>query len=323
MAKVSQRFIDLLNAPISVLRGVASRNEVKVTGKSKSELAQQLAHLDRSTLEDETGQFLYAGSTALSWLRLVPEDEEIDEDDPAAHYPIRGVELERDKVVAGLQEQSEGNPFSESDRPDEITTRPKLIVAREWDEDDGYMLTFALAKRTGHVIHNFEDIPVYEDEFFNALLRPGAGSVEVRASSARADRLARTWLTDFAGILGTKVVPVAITSSDYKDLHRELKARLDVFRGRTTTGTTVFDTHEFTKAEAVIDLLVEQEFTTATSDLEPVSMDLLFDVDGFEEVRMHVSVLNGSLYIRTAVPEGIVRYVRDVLERIKAAHGGP
>jgi hypothetical protein len=321
MPTVSQRFIDLLNAPMPVLRRVAAQNEVRVTHMSKWDLAQSLARLDRQTLEDETGQFLYAGSTALSWLRFAPRKEEVDEDDPDATYPIRGAVLSRDEVAAALRQHSEGDPFSETDRPDEITATPKLVVAREWEGSD-YILTFAIAKRIGHVIHNFQDTAVYEDEFFNALLRPSAGSVEVRASAARADRLARTWLADFAETVGSRVLPVAITSQDYKGLHDELGARLDVFRGKTTTGTTVFDTREYTKADSVTDLLVEQEFTTATNDLEPVSMDLLFDVDGFGEVRMHVSVLNGSLFIRTAVPERIVRHVREVLERIKAGHVG-
>jgi hypothetical protein len=58
-----------------------------------------------------------------------------------------------------------------------------LVVAKEWE--DGYLLTFAFAKRTGHVIHNFEHTPVLEDEFLPALLRPVAGNVEAGRRPAR------------------------------------------------------------------------------------------------------------------------------------------
>lgn len=322
---VSQRFIDLLNAPMPVLRRLASHHELEaVSSARKWQLAQRLATLPRDELEDESGQFLYAGSTALSWLRFIDEDEPDDPDDPATRYPMRGVERSRDDVIQALQEHSEGDPFSETERPGEITTKPKLVVARDWEEDEGYILTFAVAKRVGYVIHNFEETEVLEDEFFNTLLRPSAGSFEVRASASRADQLARTWLADFAGSMGLKPLPVAITPRDYRDLHDDLNARLDTYRGKTTTGTTVFDTREYTKIEAVEDLLEEQEFTTATSDLEPVSMDLLFDAEGFEDVRIHVSVFNGSIFVRTAVPERIIRYLRNVLEQLKVRNaGGP
>ena len=68
----------------------------------------------------------------------------------------------------------------------------------------------------------------------------------------------------------------------------------------------------------------ETEFNQETANLEPISMDLLFDADGFGEVRIHVSVINGSIFIRTAVPEHVIEYVRAVLEQIKSGHaGGP
>ena len=119
-------------------------------------------------------------------------------------------------------------------------------------------------------------------------------------------------------------MPVAITHGDLQALHDNLKARLDVFRGKTTTGTTIFDTHEYTKADTVADLYGEQEFNRETANLEPISMDLLFDADNFGEVRIHVSVINGSIFIRTAVPERVIEYVRTVLEHIKAGGaGGP
>lgn len=322
---VSQRFIDLLNAPLSTLKTLAARHDLEgLTGSRarKWELAQRLALIPRDELEGEQ-DYLYAGSTSLSWLRFVPEDQEVDAESLDDFYAMQGVELDREQVMEALRGLSEGDPFNENDRPGNITTVPKLVVARE-REDGDYILTFAISKRIGHVIHNFESQAVYEDEFFNALLRPAQGIIEVRASASRAQRLARTWLADFSGSLGCKTLPVAITHGDWQALHDDLNARLDVYRGKTTTGTTIFDTHEYTKADIVDDLYGENEFNQETANLEPISMDLLFDVNGFGEVRIHVSVINGSIFIRTAVPEHVIEYVRSVLEQIKAGRaGGP
>ena len=318
---VSQRFIDLLNAPLPVLRAVARSHEMETRGVLKWDLARRLAQMPRPALDEETHEFLYAGSTSLSWLRLIPEAEDVNREDSATFYPMRGVDLPAARVIAAIHESSEGDPFSEEDRPGEIDQTPKLVVAREWDDGDAYILTFAVAKRTGHVIHNFEQIPVLEDEFFNALLRPGAGSIEVRASAGRVRQLERSWVADFAARVGCQAVPVAITQDDWRDLHDALGAYLDTFSGKTTTGMSVFDTQSYSKAPDIPDLLGEQEFEDETGDLEPLSMSLVFDDPELGSIRVQVSVLNGSLFIRTSVPERIIRYVREVLEQIKANRG--
>lgn len=318
---VSQRMIDLLNAPMPTLRKMARARELPVSNVRKWELASALSRLSREELEQGAEGYLYAGSTSLSWIRFVPANMVIEEDDLDAVYPLRGEELPADRVPDVLRAHSEGDAFSETSRPDDITEMPKLIVAREWD--DGYILTFGIAKRIGHVIHNFEDIPILEDEFFTGYLRPRTGTIEVRASTDRARKLERTWLGDFLASFDLKPLPVAITTRDYVALHRELDARLDVYLGRTTTGTTIFETHRFTKADGIADMLTEDEFDRATADLETVSLDLLFDMDDVGEIRVHVSVLKGSIFIRTAVPERVVRYVYDVLDRIKSRYAGP
>jgi hypothetical protein len=319
---VSQRLIDLLNAPMPVLRRLASEKGISLrSNPRKWELANRLSSLPRDELEQATEGYLYAGSTSVSWIRLMPDDAAISSDEPADFYPLHGTELPPDEIPNALREHSEADPFSETARPQEITERPKLVVAKEWG--DGYLLTFAFAKRVGHVIHNFEHTPVLEDEFFTALMRPADGNIEVRASVDRVRRLERTWLAEFAGAFDAKPIPVAITWGDFTALHDELNARLDVYRGKTTTGTTVFDTREYTKADGIADLLIEDEFLRETNDLEPLSVDLLFDADGFGEVRVHVSVLNGSIFIRTAVPEWVVQHVYDVLDRIKGNASAP
>ena len=320
---VSQRFIDLLNAPAPVLRRLASELDLPVVREDQRwELARRLSQeLSRRDLEEQAGDFLYAGSTSLSYYRFVDEDEEIGRDDTETIYPIRGVELDSDAIEEALIENSEGDPFSEVDRPDEITSIPKLVVARQ--REDGWLLSFAVTRRIGHVIHNFREEAVYQDDFFSAVLRPEAGNIEIRSSAARARTLARTWLSEFAAFFGCKPIPVAITRGDGNELHDRLDAKLDVYRGKKEEGTSVFDTLEVTKSEDVDDMLGEQEFEDATGDLQPVSLDLIFAPDGVDDpVRLHVSIRNGSLWIRTAVPEHVIQLVRDVLEQIKAARGG-
>jgi hypothetical protein len=313
---VSQTFIDLLGLPAANLRSLAKELDIAVPERPKHwDLASALQHVPREQLEEHSGDYLYAGSTSLSWFRLI--DAEIDlEEVHNPFYPLMGDELSKDDIVDALSGQDEGDPFSDVIRPTQVTGRPQLVVARERDDGE-FVLTFVVAKRLGHVIHNFESHAVIEDDFFNAFLRPGQGVFEVRASSARARMLSRTWLYDLAFRLGKQPVPVAITDSDYRALHDELGARLDVFKGKETAGTSVFDTRQFSKAENVNDLLEENEFLDATSGLETIGADLLFDFPEFGEVRVHVSTINGSIFIRTAVPEEVIRYVYDAVGRIK------
>src|SRR6478609_9196632 len=105
---VSQRLIDLLNAPMPVLRQLAARHNLGVVKETRKwEVAQQLAQLPRNVLEEETGQFLYAGSTSLSWIRLVRTEDNADARDPHVTYPMEGVSVSPDRVIAALREHSE------------------------------------------------------------------------------------------------------------------------------------------------------------------------------------------------------------------------
>ena len=191
------------------------------------------------------------------------------------------------------------------------------IVARR--REDGILLLFAIAQRKGQYVHNFQATSVIEDDFFPVILRPDLGLLEVRAGTDQARRLTRTWLRRFAAALGTQAVPVSIPFSDLRRLHGELDGKLDVYTGAESQGTSIYETHRFTRDEETCDdLLKEQRFASDTANLLPLNGDILFEYPPeFAEVRVHVSCNNGSVWIRTAVPEEVIAYVREAMERIK------
>lgn len=315
---VPQREIDLLNTPVSVLRRMAALHGLERQGASHAELAQLLARRPREELETDSSGYLYAGKTSVSWVSLVSADGTIDED-------IRvfgGEPLDPDEVIEALVATSDSNPFSETERPADIGSRPQLIHARKRpDTDTDLVLTLAYARELRQVIHNFERQKVYEDEFFQAVLRQEEGLLEVRASAGVVKRSLSTWVADFADQLGLEAVPVTISYEEFLELRDELGAILDVYRGRDATGTSVFGTRAFTRQEAVSDdLLDEQEFDDETDGLEPVSLELLFDYPGYGEVRVYVSIHNGSIYIRNSVPDAVIEHVYRAVARVK---GGP
>jgi hypothetical protein len=315
---VSQRFIDLLNMPAPALRRLAVEREVDLgTADGKWDVARAVARaLSRDELEEASDGYLYAGSTSMSWFRLVSAVEDIDYDDARLYYPLEGDDVELDELKAALAAHAEGDPFDERDRPDEITNQPKLVLAREWR--DGVLMTFAIAKRLTQVIHNFELVEVLEDEFFAAFLRPHHGTFEVRSSSARAERLRAGWLDDFADSLGFVVVPVEITQRDVRALRDEIGGRLAKYGGSESSGTRAIGTVTFGKADHIDDLFDDEEFEEATAGYDPVAYDLLFDYQDEEDVRLHISTLRGSVFIRTAVPESVVRYLYAAMRTAKS-----
>jgi hypothetical protein len=303
--------------PLGALRALAEERNLDVpAGTKKWDLARLLSRAPRRELEAQSDGYLYAGSTSLSWFRLVNEEVDIDEEHVDDFYPLKGEPLDGGAVIEALAANAEGDPFSETLRPDEITSEPKLVVAHE--RDDGFFMTFAVAKRIGRVIHNFETSEVLEDEFFGAYLRIEDGTFEVRASASRAQRLDRQWLAHFGGDLGVQALPVGITEDDVRALHDQIGGRLDIFRGRDAVGTSVFETRQFEKADTCADLYDETEFKEAVDGLEPVAYDLLFDHGAVKDIRIHVSTLKGSVFIRTSVPEDTLQYVYDSLQAVKS-----
>lgn len=143
---VSQRFIDLLNLPMSALLKLATDLQVELpTGARQWDIAKLVARASRDELEDNDQGFLYAGRTSLSFFRLVANDGNISEDDVEIFRPIPGDALDHDAVVAALQECADCDPFDENDLPADITKEPILVLARDWQ--GGIILTFAAAKR--------------------------------------------------------------------------------------------------------------------------------------------------------------------------------
>lgn len=322
---VSQRFIDLLNMPMPALRKLAKDREADLPpggAAGKWDLAKAVARTGtRDELEADSDGFLYAGSTAMSWFRLVPEDVvEEDEDNQivaAEFYPLDAPPLDLETVKAALVNHAEGDPFDEEDRPAEITAKPKLILAREWR--DGILMTFALAKRLTTVIHNFEEIEVLEDEFFPAFLRLADGTFEVRASYARADRLESAWLDEFAEELGRIALSVQITEADVRAVRDQIGGRVAKFDGSESTGTSAIGTVTYGKSDTCNDLFEEEEFTDAVKGYDSVGYDMLFDHQDTTDARMHISTQRGSVFIRTAVPETTVRYIYDAIRAAKGS----
>lgn len=314
---VPQTLIDLLRVPTPELRKLAADLNVELErGADQWAMAQALASIPRSRLEEFAGNYLYAGTTSLSWVRLVPIDEDPSEDS-SRFYPLYGSELEREEVMDALAEHSETNPFDESDRPANVTAKPTLVCARE-SEPGTFILTFAASKRVGYAIHNFEMTRVMQDDFFNLVLRLEHGTIEVRAGATRARSMRRTWIAQFAHSLGMEPLPVALSERDYERLHGDLNAALDDYKGKTADGTSVFDTAEYTKAEDVADLFSETEFLEATKGMEPITTHLLFDDPHAGQVRIYVSLLGGSIFVRTAAPEEVLQRLYEALERVKA-----
>lgn len=315
MTLVSQRFIDLLNMPVPALKRLAEASGIELPATvSKWDVARAVSSaLSRDDLEDASDGFLYAGRTSMSWFRLVEAAE--DEDDPELYYPLEGEGLDQDAVIAALTSQAEGDPFSEGDRPAEITSAPKLVLAREWR--DGVLMTFAVAKRLTHVIHNFELVEVLEDEFFSAFLRPADGTFEVRASAARADRLYRAWLGDFAQELGLKAYPVGITRDDVRAIRDEINGRLAKYGGSESTGTSAIGAMTLAKADTCEDLFEEPEFDQRTEGYDPVAYDLLFNYEDGDDIRVHISPLQGSVFVLTSVSEPVIRYLYDSMRAAK------
>ena len=317
---VTSTLVELLNAPRLTLYKVARDARLPVDRDSRKwDIARALAEAFGDDIPAEAAEYLHAGQRSISWIRLAPESEEFALGDAKFTYPMRGMEISEAEVRAALaSEFDREDPYDIKERPEVILEgQPQLIVARH--RDDGILLLFAIAQRKGQAIHNFHATTVVEDDFFPVIFRPSLGLLEVRASSDQARRLRKTWLQRFASALGAQPVPVSIPYVDLQSLRVELRGKLDVYTGAESDGTSIYETHRLTRDEDVCDdLLDEERFLEDTSGLTPLNGDLLFEFsDEFKEVRVHVSCNNGSIWIRTAVPEEVIIHVREAMERIK------
>lgn len=319
---VSQRFIDLLNLPAGQLELLAGKAGVEIpAGTKKWDAARQLEHLTRGDLEEYGGGYLYAGSTSISFVRLIPGAEAGDDSRSGTERvgigPLRAPGITAADVTRVLRELSETDPFDENAHP-VVSDRPALVVARERD-DGSFLLTFVVQRQVANVIHDFESTPVFADEFFNAIIIPSEGLVELRTSARRVATMERTWLTDFADGLGREGVRVGITPHDFDALKQGLEAKLATFRGKPPAGGSM-DTIEITKRPDWEDLEGAEDFEAVRGGHEQMYGELLFDHEERREVRIRVSVLQGSIFFRTPVPEGTLNYVREALREAKGRH---
>lgn len=192
------------------------------------------------------------------------------------------------------------------------------MVARERD-DGSFLLTFVVQRQIANVIHDFESTPVLADEFFNAVMRPTEGLLEVRTSARGVALTERTWLADFAAQLDREPVRVGISAGDFDELKRRLGAKLASFRGKTPHGGSM-DTVEVTKRPDWDDLEGAEDFEAVRGGQEQVHGELLFDHEKRSDVRIRVSVLQGSIFFRTPVPEETIDHVRTALREAKGGH---
>jgi hypothetical protein len=318
---VSQTFIDLLRLPAPTLHKIAKNLDVPLAnGATQWQAAEILdREVSRAVLEEQAGGYLYAGSTSMSWYRLIPEQEDPQED-AARYYPLYGDEIDRQVAIDALKDNSDTDPFDEAQRPTNVTAKPELVCARSLDEDN-LLLTFVVARRIGHVIHNFETHRVMQDDFFNVVFRLRHGVLEVRSSATRAKTLLKNWIRPYAHSMGLEPVEVAMTERDYRQLHDRLDAYLDDYKGKDASGTKVFDTAQFSKAEDVADLLDEQEFEDVTKDLEPLQTNLVFN-HGDDSISFYVSIQSNSIFVRTAVAEETLQHIYGAVEQVKEGTTG-
>jgi hypothetical protein len=323
MARVSQRFIDLLNVPLAVLRALAEEQEiVGAASMGKWPLAERLAELPRGELEERTQGFLYAGRTSVSFFRLdapaeppaAADDGELDPDEAV----LEGTAIAPHDLKGALRQlSSAGDPFNEAQRPDTVTRDPQLVVARA-REDGSILATFVVEGPIGQVIHDFELRPVVGDEFFSAVFYPDAGLVEVRTGQQNAQRFGRTWLEVLAGELERQPSPVSITEGDFNALADQLDAGTAAFRGKNTAGGAV-DTIEVRIVPGFRTLRGDKTFEAKTAGTEQQLGDLVFDHDG-SEYRIRVSRIRGSIFFVKAAPEAVLDYVRQALRQVKVRH---
>lgn len=295
---VPQPHLHLFNLSIGVLRKLCNDRELAVPAHAtKLDLMQALRQVPAAQLEEQARNYLYAGSTSISWIQLGS-----------------GEPIERDALRAAVVEVCGADPFDGEIRPQQVTNVPKLVEVRTLDEKIAF--TFVVRKPTRSVVVNFEIQSIFEDHFFLMILRPDIGVAEVRSSHQRAGRLARTWLAELAEHLNRDLSFIAITRDDLRALKMELGAKMRLYRGKDASGTGI-DTHEYIKSPDADDLETVPDFADRTEGTQPVHIDLTFAAEGIDDISLKVSAFKSSVWFRTAVPEPVIEYVFNALRRVQ------
>lgn len=105
--------------------------------------------------------------------------------------------------------------------------------------------------------------------------------------------------------------------NDVDAIKAALGAGLDTYRGRSSTAS-VIDTLQLTRSATCADLAVEDLFQEYVEGYDVASADLVFHHDQVGDVRVQISIVNGSIWIRTAVPEEVIDFVFHVVQEVKA-----
>jgi hypothetical protein len=109
---------------------------------------------------------------------------------------------------------------------------------------------------------------------------------------------------------------VTFNEADLDQIQSRLGAALDIYRGRSATESVV-DTMQLTRSPGCVDLAAEEVFRDYVRDYEMASADFVFSYPGFGDVRVRVSTIHGSVWIRTSVTEDVIDHVFDVIRQVK------
>jgi hypothetical protein len=297
---VSQLQIDLLNLSVDALKTLIRRAQLSPSpsGATKLDYVNMLiGQLSAGEIEDLARDLLYAGQTSVSWIRLGDGDP-IDVDD----------------LVATIREVVGDDPFSKSLRPN-VTRIPKVVEGKIRD-DGKIVLIFVVSKPVRAIVSNFQPQMIHEDHFFLAVIRPEHGLVEVRSSHQRATNLANTFLGEMASELEVEQTLVGISIDELDEFKTALGAKLHRYRGKDAEGSPI-DIQDLYKAPDCDDLDGEEIFHEQVKGCVPMRVLWVFDYQGDGQVTLQVSLQNGSVWFRSAVPEDVIDHVFEKLRAVK------
>lgn len=177
--RVPQQFINLLNLPLGQLRDMAEELDVSIpSGSRKWDVVKELSKLSASKLAPHASEWIYAGQTSVTYVRLGD-----------------GSALDEAAVIQALTEMCGTDPFTSDIRPDMLTPKASLIDATK--TDGRFFLSFGVKKPVAQVLSNFEVEVVEGDDFFVAVLRLDKAIMEIRTNHQRAERFVTTWIAEF------------------------------------------------------------------------------------------------------------------------------
>ena len=95
---------------------------------------------------------------------------------------------------------------------------------------------------------------------------------------------------------------MSIEERDVRALRDQIGGRCIKYGGSDATGTGAIGTVQYGKSDYVEDLFEEEEFVERTEGYDSVAYDLHFDYEHETDIRVHVSTLKDSVFIRTSIP---------------------